>query len=90
MPYICGMTRILTITAKGQVTIAKAFLDALGARPGDKLAADVLPSGTLELRPVRAGAGIDDFIGCLADPGAPARSLDEIREATERAWAGEA
>ena len=37
----------LTITAKGQVTLRKDFLQHLGVRPGDKITVDKLPDGPI-------------------------------------------
>ena len=40
----------LTVTAKGQVTLAKDLLEHLGVRSGDKLDAEKLPGGRIEVK----------------------------------------
>ncbi len=75
---------VLTITAKGQVTLRKEVLDHLGLQPGDRVMVDLLAPGRVELhRP--AQALIDGFIGCLPDRGVRA-SIDEIAEAAKEGW----
>jgi antitoxin PrlF len=51
------------ITSKGQITIPQEVRDALGAKPGDKVA--FLPGLDGEFRMRRVGS-IDDLYGCLA------------------------
>jgi antitoxin PrlF len=80
----------LTVTAKGQITIRKALLDGLGVKPGDKLHVDVRPDGGLVIPPIRRGKRTwSDLAGVLKRPGQPTLTIEEIKEATERAWAGE-
>ncbi|MGK9234993.1 AbrB/MazE/SpoVT family DNA-binding domain-containing protein [Inquilinus limosus] len=80
---------LLTVTAKGQVTLRKELLQHLGVAPGDKIAVDLLPDGRVEVRSAKASGSIEDFFGCLAGPGTPRLSIDEINDATAAAWAGE-
>ncbi len=80
----------LTVTAKGQVTLRKNLLEHLGIRPGDKIEVDLLPNGRAELHVAEKRTGsIEDFIGCAYRPGTKALTLEEIKEATEKGWAGE-
>ncbi len=79
---------VLTVTAKGQVTLRKEVLDHLGVAPGDKIAVDLLPSGQAQVRAVRPAASIEGFIGCLEKPGTPRHSIDEINQAIAESWAG--
>jgi bifunctional DNA-binding transcriptional regulator/antitoxin component of YhaV-PrlF toxin-antitoxin module len=79
---------VLTVTAKGQVTLRKEVLDHLGVAPGDKIAVDLLPSGQAQVRAIRPAASIDGFIGCLEQPGTPRHSIDEINQAIAEGWAG--
>ncbi|MBV9826536.1 MAG: AbrB/MazE/SpoVT family DNA-binding domain-containing protein [Alphaproteobacteria bacterium] len=79
----------LTITAKGQVTLRQDILRHLGVGPGQKIEADALPDGRVELRAAKKTGSIEDFIGCLYEPGTKALTLEEINEAIEKGWAGE-
>jgi len=83
------MTAMLTVTAKGQVTLRKEILAHLGVRPGDKIEVEILPDGRAELRAAKKAGSIEDFIGCLYQPGTKALTIDEINEAIEKGWAGE-
>jgi antitoxin PrlF len=87
MPYIPLMTT-LTITAKGQVTFKKDLLEHLGVAPGQKVDVDKLPDGSLKVRPAAKGK-ISDVFGMLYDPNGPRFTIEEIKEFTERAWAGD-
>ena len=82
------MGTILTITAKGQVTLRKEVLQHLGVKPGEKVVVDFLPAGRAELRAAKSPASIDGFIGCLRRPGSKALSIEEIAEIAARGWAG--
>ncbi len=79
----------LTVTAKGQVTLRKEFLRHLGVEPGDRLEVNLLPGRRASLRATEAKGGWDRFLGCLAGKSAKVATIEEIKEATERAWAGE-
>lgn len=87
MPYFARMTK-LTITAKGQVTLKKDVLAHLGVSPGDKVEVLLLPDGKVEIAaPARKGK-ISDVFGMLHDPNGPKLTIEEIKKATEDAWAG--
>jgi len=79
----------LTISAKGQLTLKPELLRQMKLRPGDKVEVEKLPDGRLAIGPVRPNGSIDDFIGCLAQQDGPKLTIEEIKELTERAWAGE-
>jgi antitoxin PrlF len=79
----------LTVTAKGQVTLRKNLLEHLGIRPGDKIDVELLPDGRAELHAAKKAGSIEDFIGSLYRPGTKALTLEEIKEAIEKGWAGE-
>ncbi|MBV8775574.1 MAG: AbrB/MazE/SpoVT family DNA-binding domain-containing protein [Alphaproteobacteria bacterium] len=83
------MTTMLTVTAKGQVTLRKDLLKHLGVRPGEKIEVNALPDGRAELRAAKKGGSIEDFFGSLYQDDTKALTIEEIKEATERAWAGE-
>lgn len=83
------MSIILTITAKGQITLRREVLEHLGARPGDKVLVDLEPNRRLQLA-TRGKRPISAMYGMLAKPGTPRRSIGELREAAAAGWAGEA
>lgn len=86
MPYILKMTT-LTVTAKGQVTLKKDLLEHLGIGPGQKIDVDKLPDGSLKVRAAPKG-DISDVFGMLDNNGVHL-TIEEIKEFTERAWAGD-
>ncbi len=89
MPYIFDMT-MLTVTAKGQVTLRKDILSHLGIMPGQKISVDKLPDGRIEVRAAPAKSGeISDLFGIFENPDGPKLTIDEINEAIARGWAGE-
>lgn len=78
----------LTVTAKGQVTLRKEVLEHLGVRPGQKVNVEQLPGGRVEIRAAPTGK-ISDIFGMLENPHGLHFTIEEIKEATEKAWAGE-
>lgn len=87
MPYFSRMPE-LTITAKGQVTIRKALLEGLGAKPGDRLRVEVRPDGGLVIPPVRRRTpSWADLAGSLVPPTGVSLTIDEINEAIAEAGA---
>lgn len=78
----------LTVTAKGQVTLRKEVLRHLGIGPGDKIDVDFLPGRTLSVRPNKRSGSIENVFGMLASEDGPVLTIDEIKKATEDAWAG--
>ncbi|MDB5632165.1 MAG: regulator of stationary/sporulation expression [Tardiphaga sp.] len=79
---------ILTVTAKGQVTLRKEVLKHLGIGPGEKITVDLLPGGRATLRPAKSKTTIDDIVGCIGTANGPAPSIEEINEAIADGWAG--
>jgi AbrB family looped-hinge helix DNA binding protein len=79
----------LTVTERGQVTLRKEVLLHLGVKPGEKLDLDLLPDGRVTIHTSRPKGSIEDFIGCLAGKSKVKLTIDEIKEATEKAWAGQ-
>ena len=79
----------LTITAKGQITLRKEILHALGVGPGDKVDVQVLPNGQVTLSRTRRSGSIEGFIGVLHDKATEPVSIDEMNEAIAAGWAGE-
>lgn len=78
----------LTVTAKGQVTLKKDILQHLGVEPGAKIEVDKLPDGQLRVRAARSGK-ISDVFGLLKPKDGTKLTIEDIKEITERAWAGE-
>lgn len=86
MPYLDSMT-VLTVTAKGQVTLRKELLEHLGVGPGDQIEVEKLGSGVF-VRPARRTGKISDLFGMLKRPGQPVLTIDEINEVIADSWAG--
>lgn len=81
----------LTITAKGQITLKRDLLRALGVGPGDKVDLAPAPGGGLTIRAVEQPATrtIEGLIGSLHNPARPAITIEEMNEVIARSWAGE-
>lgn len=78
---------ILTVTARGQVTLRKDVLQHLGIKPGDKIELDLLPDAKGMLKAAQPIGTIEGFIGLLAGQTEKVATLEEIREASEQGWA---
>mgnify|MGYP001612466576 CR=1 FL=1 len=78
----------LTVTARGQVTFRKDVLQHLGIRPGGKIELDLLPDGRGILKAARLTGTIADFVGLLAGRTKKIATIEEINEASAKAWAG--
>jgi len=78
---------VLTITAKGQVTLKQDLLKHLGVGPGEKIEADKLPDGRIVVRAMGPEGAITDFLGCLAQRRGPKLTIDEMNEIASRGWA---
>lgn len=78
----------LTVTERGQVTFRKDVLKHLGVKPGEKIELDLLPGGRVTVKAESKKGSIENFIGCLAGKSKVKLTIEEIKEATERAWAG--
>jgi AbrB family looped-hinge helix DNA binding protein len=79
----------LTVTSRGQVTFRKDVLEHLGIRPGERIELDKLPDGRVALRAKRPSGKIADLFGILAGKTKKVATLEEIKEATEKGWAGQ-
>jgi len=79
---------MLTVTAKGQVTLRKDILQHLGVRPGEKITVDKLPDARLEVKAARPLGRISDVFGMLKRENGPSLSIDEINRIAAEAWAG--
>ncbi|MGH9344662.1 MAG: AbrB/MazE/SpoVT family DNA-binding domain-containing protein [Terriglobia bacterium] len=80
---------VVSTTSRGQVTLRKEFFRHVGIKPGEKLEIELLPGGEFKGRAVRRKGKIEDAFGMLAGKTNKKLTIEEIKEATERAWAGE-
>lgn len=87
LPYLDDMAHDLTVTSKGQVTFRKDVLQHLGVTNGQKVSVEKLANGVVQLR-ARPTGKISDVFGMLKRPGQPKLTIEEIKRATEDAWAG--
>ena len=79
---------VLTITAKGQITLKQELLRHLNITPGQKVQVDKLPDGRLTVRPAPQKGSIAAFSGSLARKGTPRLTIEQINEAIADGWAG--
>jgi antitoxin PrlF len=80
---------MLTVTAKGQITLKQDLLRHLNVAPGEKVEIDKLPNGKLVVRPAARKGSIDKFIGSLEQKGGPKLTIEQINEIAAKGWAGE-
>ncbi len=78
---------ILTVTARGQVTLRKDVLQHLGVKPGDKIELALLPEAIGMLKAAHPAGSISGFVGLLSKRTSKVATLDEISEAITEAWA---
>lgn len=78
---------VLTITAKGQVTLKQDLLKHLGVSPGEKIEADKMPDGRIVVRAMTQDGTIADFFGCMAQRRGRKFTIDEMNEITRQGWA---
>jgi bifunctional DNA-binding transcriptional regulator/antitoxin component of YhaV-PrlF toxin-antitoxin module len=79
----------LKVTAKGKITLGKDVLKHLGVHPGERIIANKLPDGKIELTATRSTGNISDFFGYLkAKIKGRALSIEEMNEVIARGWAG--
>jgi hypothetical protein len=79
---------LLTVTAKGQVTLRKDLLNHLGVGPGEQLTINKLPDGGIEVRAARPTGSISDVFGFLKRKGRKRLTVEEIGEIAGHGWAG--
>jgi AbrB family looped-hinge helix DNA binding protein len=93
MPYIQASNlrfavSILTVTAKGQVTLRKDVLEHLGVHPGEKITVNKLPDGRIEVKAAKPTGKISDAFGFLKRNDGPSLSIEEINKIAAQGWAG--
>jgi AbrB family looped-hinge helix DNA binding protein len=79
---------ILTVTAKGQVTLRKDLLEHLGVHPGEKISVEKLPNGRIEVKATGPAGKISDAFDFLKRKGGPSLSIEEMNEIIADGWAG--
>jgi AbrB family looped-hinge helix DNA binding protein len=87
MPYDLPMG-MLTITAKGQVTLRKDVLEHLGVEPGEKISVEKLPDGRVEVKAAKPSGKISDAFGFLKKKTSKRLSTKEIARIAARGWSG--
>jgi AbrB family looped-hinge helix DNA binding protein len=87
MPYDLRMG-MLTITAKGQVTLRKDVLEHLGVEPGEKISVEKLPDGRVEVKAAKPSGKISDAFGFLKKKTTKRLSTEEIGRIAARGWSG--
>ena len=79
---------ILTVTAKGQVTLRKDLLQHLGVHPGERISVDKLPDGRIEMKAVRPSGEISDVFNFLKRKNGPSLSIEQLNQIATRGWRG--
>lgn len=79
---------LLTVTAKGQVTLRKDVLLHLGVSPGEKIVVDKLPDGRIEVRAAQPSGDISDVFNFLKRRNGAKLSIQEINRISVDGWAG--
>lgn len=80
---------MLTITAKGQITLRKDLLAHLGVQPGEKISVEKLPDGRIEVKAARPTGEISEVFDLLKKENGSSLTIEEIDEIAARGWAGE-
>ncbi len=78
----------LTVTAKGQVTLRKDLLKHIGVQPGEKIAVDKLPDGTIAIKAARSTGKISDVFDIFKRRNGPSLSIEQINKVAARGWSG--
>ena len=79
---------ILTVTAKGRVTLRKEVLQHLDIGPGEKIELELLPGGRGLLKAAQPAGSIKAFVGLLAGRSKKVATIEEISDAAASGWAG--
>ncbi len=83
------MTVLITVSDDGHLTLDAATLQALGLKPGDRVAVEALEGGGFSVRAEPNPGSLEAFYSCLPKYDGPAVSIEEMNEAIAAAWAGE-
>jgi bifunctional DNA-binding transcriptional regulator/antitoxin component of YhaV-PrlF toxin-antitoxin module len=80
---------MLTVNAKGQVTLRKDLLKHLAVNPGQQVTVEKLPGGRIQMKAAQSTGKISDSFGSLkAKRKGCALSIEEMNEVIARGWAG--
>jgi len=79
---------LLTVTARGQVTLDKDMLQHLDVKPGDKIEVLLLPDAIGMVKAAQPAGTIAGFIGLLANRTSKIATLNEMGNAAAKGWAG--
>jgi len=74
---------VATLTSKGQTTIPKEIRTKLDLKAGAKLHFNLMPDGTISVRP-KSGT-LKDLAGILRRAGMPAATVEKMNDAVARA-----
>ena len=83
-----GIMSMLTVNAKGQVTLSKDILQHLGVHPGEKIAVEKLPDGQTAVKAARQHGRISDVFDFLKRENGPSFSSEEMKKVAAWGWAG--
>ncbi len=83
-----GAMRLLRLTRKGQLTLAKELLTHLGVQPGEKITVNKLPDGRIEVKAARPTGKISDVFDIFKGDRRRPFSIEEINAIARRGWAG--
>jgi bifunctional DNA-binding transcriptional regulator/antitoxin component of YhaV-PrlF toxin-antitoxin module len=94
LPYFSAIVpevamTMLTVTAKGQVTLKKELLQHLGVKPGQKIEVDTLPDRQLALKAAPRKGSWEEIYGLLADKTEKVATIEEMNEAIRQGWASQ-
>jgi len=78
----------LTVTSKGQITLKKDVLNALGVTAGGKVVVEMLPNHSVLVSPVRRSGTFDDLFGMFQGQVTRALTIDEMNDVIADGWAG--
>jgi antitoxin PrlF len=79
---------ILTITAKGQITLTRDLLQHLNVASDQKVEVSLLPDGRFILEAAKQTGSIDKFSGSLETTDGPRLTVAQIKKITKDARAG--
>ena len=71
------MTKLVTLTSKGRVTLPKELRASLGVKPGDKLTLSQLSDGTVVIRVKRQK--LSELAGILTGQNQPSVTIADMK-----------
>jgi AbrB family looped-hinge helix DNA binding protein len=79
---------VLTVTAKGQITLKKDVLRHLGVNPGDRVDVELMPDGRLLMEAAGPHGDIRALRGLYKDRVTRPVSVEEMNQTIADGWAG--